>query len=196
MSCAVGQRIWAGVAERTASAGGVPWRVRPGWLRSPVAAEPSRPRLREDGVLPPCVRPVSVQHWAQRPELPRDLTVSSSLDLDAWINEPPSDSESEDEKPKAIFHEEEQRHAKQRQPEADEEELARVSPGCTEAGRLPIGASGTNGLAQSPRVLCAVPADQASGCVSPGSTELHFGVWVGFCQKHGATALCLRAAGL
>ena len=58
----------------------------------------------------------------------------TSLRLTAWINEPPSDSESEDEKPKAIFHDEEQRHAKQRQPEAEEEELARVSTGCGEAG--------------------------------------------------------------
>lgn len=56
-----------------------------------------------------------------------DLAVSGSLDLDAWINEPPSDSESEDEAPKAIFHDEEQRPGKQRPPEADEEELARVS---------------------------------------------------------------------
>lgn len=62
------------------------------------------------------------------------LPASCSLDLDAWINEPPSDSESEDEKPKAIFHDEEQRHAKQRQPEAEEEELARVSTGRGEAG--------------------------------------------------------------
>lgn len=51
--------------------------------------------------------------------------MSCSLDLDAWINEPLSDSESEDEKPKAIFQDEEQRHAKQRPPEADEQELAR-----------------------------------------------------------------------
>lgn len=70
---------------------------------------------------------LSVQGQAHSLELPCDLTVSYSLDLDAWINEPPSDSESEDEKPKAIFHDEEQRQAKQRQPEADEEELARVS---------------------------------------------------------------------
>lgn len=49
-----------------------------------------------------------------------------SLDLDAWINEPPSDSESEDEKPRTIFHEEEQRASRHRQPEMDEEELARV----------------------------------------------------------------------
>lgn len=50
-----------------------------------------------------------------------------SLDLDAWINEPPSDSESEDEKPRTIFPEDEQRHARHRPPEVDEEELARVS---------------------------------------------------------------------
>lgn len=49
-----------------------------------------------------------------------------SLDLDAWINEPPSDSESEDEKPKAIFHDEKQPHGKSSRPEIDEEELARV----------------------------------------------------------------------
>ncbi|XP_045845932.1 AP-3 complex subunit delta-1 [Meles meles] len=59
------------------------------------------------------------------PKAQKKVPVPEGLDLDAWINEPPSDSESEDEKPKAIFHEEEQRHAKQRQPEADEEELAR-----------------------------------------------------------------------
>lgn len=50
-----------------------------------------------------------------------------SLDLDAWINEPPSDSESDEEMPKAIFHDEEPRHAKQQPLEAEEEELARVS---------------------------------------------------------------------
>lgn len=59
--------------------------------------------------------------------LPCDLPVWYSLDLDAWINEPPSDSESEDEKPKAIFHDEEQKQVRHRQPEVDEEELARVS---------------------------------------------------------------------
>lgn len=67
------------------------------------------------------------QDWAHRLEPRCDLTVPCSLDLDAWINEPPSDSESEDEMPKAIFHDEEQRHAKQQPPKADEEELARVS---------------------------------------------------------------------
>ncbi|XP_014651510.1 PREDICTED: AP-3 complex subunit delta-1 isoform X1 [Ceratotherium simum simum] len=59
------------------------------------------------------------------PKAQKKVPVPEGLDLDAWINEPLSDSESEDEKPKAIFHDEEQRHAKQRQPEADEEELAR-----------------------------------------------------------------------
>ncbi|XP_073743414.1 AP-3 complex subunit delta-1 isoform X2 [Callorhinus ursinus] len=59
------------------------------------------------------------------PKAQKKVPVPEGLDLDAWINEPPSDSESEDEKPKGIFHEEEQRHAKQRLPEADEEELAR-----------------------------------------------------------------------
>ncbi|XP_040485608.1 AP-3 complex subunit delta-1 isoform X1 [Ursus maritimus] len=59
------------------------------------------------------------------PKAQKKVPVPEGLDLDAWINEPPSDSESEDEKPKAIFHEEEPRPAKPRQPEADEEELAR-----------------------------------------------------------------------
>lgn len=67
------------------------------------------------------------QGWVHRLEPLCDLAVPCSLDLDAWINEPPSDSESEDEIPKAIFHDEEQRHAKQQPPKADEEELARVS---------------------------------------------------------------------
>uniref|UniRef100_F6TMA6 AP-3 complex subunit delta-1 n=1 Tax=Equus caballus TaxID=9796 RepID=F6TMA6_HORSE len=59
------------------------------------------------------------------PKAQKKVPVPEGLDLDAWINEPLSDSESEDEKPKAIFHDEEQRQAKPRQPEADEEELAR-----------------------------------------------------------------------
>lgn len=62
-----------------------------------------------------------------------------SLDLDAWINEPLSDSESEDEMPKAIFHDEEQRHAKQQPPKADEEELARVSAMTGAVGPLRAG---------------------------------------------------------
>uniref|UniRef100_A0A8C5TUI0 AP-3 complex subunit delta-1 n=1 Tax=Malurus cyaneus samueli TaxID=2593467 RepID=A0A8C5TUI0_9PASS len=59
------------------------------------------------------------------PKAQKKVPVPEGLDLDAWINEPPSDSESEDEKPKTIFHEEEQRHSRHRQPEIDEEELAR-----------------------------------------------------------------------
>ncbi|XP_036137967.1 AP-3 complex subunit delta-1 isoform X3 [Molossus molossus] len=59
------------------------------------------------------------------PKAQKKVPVPEGLDLDAWINEPPSDSESEDEMPKAIFHDEEQRHAKQQPPKADEEELAR-----------------------------------------------------------------------
>ncbi|XP_051028610.1 AP-3 complex subunit delta-1 [Acomys russatus] len=59
------------------------------------------------------------------PKAQKKVPVPEGLDLDAWINEPPSDSESEEEKPKAIFHEEEQRHSRRRQPEEDEEELAR-----------------------------------------------------------------------
>ncbi|KAK2502389.1 hypothetical protein MC885_019570, partial [Smutsia gigantea] len=59
------------------------------------------------------------------PKAQKKVPVPEGLDLDAWINEPPSDSESEGEKPKAIFPDEERRPAQQRQPEADEEELAR-----------------------------------------------------------------------
>lgn len=75
------------------------------------------------------LRDVTGAWWANTEETRPlcDPSVHPSLDLDAWINEPPSDSESEDEKPKAIFHEEEPRHTRHRQPEEDEEELARVS---------------------------------------------------------------------
>uniref|UniRef100_A0A5F8GPL7 AP-3 complex subunit delta-1 n=1 Tax=Monodelphis domestica TaxID=13616 RepID=A0A5F8GPL7_MONDO len=59
------------------------------------------------------------------PKAQKKVPVPEGLDLDAWINEPPSDSDSEDEKPKTIFHDEEQRHSKHRQPAFDEEELAR-----------------------------------------------------------------------
>ena len=50
------------------------------------------------------------------------------LDLDAWINEPPSESESEDEKPKAMFTREETKHSRPRHTEVDEKELAKVRP--------------------------------------------------------------------
>nr|XP_056700594.1 AP-3 complex subunit delta-1 [Euleptes europaea] len=59
------------------------------------------------------------------PKAQKKVPVPEGLDLDAWINEAPSDSESEDEKPRTIFHDEEQRHSRHRQPEMDEEELAR-----------------------------------------------------------------------
>nr|XP_019599514.1 PREDICTED: AP-3 complex subunit delta-1 isoform X3 [Rhinolophus sinicus] len=59
------------------------------------------------------------------PKAQKKVPVPEGLDLDTWINEPPPDSESEDEMPKAIFHDDETRHAKQRPPEAEEEELAR-----------------------------------------------------------------------
>ncbi|XP_055284867.1 AP-3 complex subunit delta-1 [Moschus berezovskii] len=59
------------------------------------------------------------------PKAQKKVPVPEGLDLDAWINEPLSDSESEDEKPKAMFQDEEQRHTKPRVPEADEQELAR-----------------------------------------------------------------------
>ncbi|XP_054835796.1 AP-3 complex subunit delta-1 [Eublepharis macularius] len=59
------------------------------------------------------------------PKAQKKVPVPEGLDLDAWINEAPSDSESEDEKPRTIFHDEEQRHSRHRQPEIDEEELAR-----------------------------------------------------------------------
>ncbi|MEE6487357.1 hypothetical protein FKM82_014870 [Ascaphus truei] len=59
------------------------------------------------------------------PKAQRKVPVPDGLDLDAWINEPPSDSESEDEKPNAIFQDEKQAHGKSSRPEIDEEELAK-----------------------------------------------------------------------
>ncbi|XP_077332105.1 AP-3 complex subunit delta-1 isoform X2 [Lithobates pipiens] len=59
------------------------------------------------------------------PKAQKKVPIPEGLDLDAWINEPPSDSESEDEKPKAIFQDEKQTHGKSSRPEIDEEELAR-----------------------------------------------------------------------
>lgn len=56
------------------------------------------------------------------------------LDLDVWINEPPSGSESEDEgrksKGKAVFAKDESRHTKPRYTEVDEKELAKVRWQC------------------------------------------------------------------
>ncbi|XP_006897988.1 PREDICTED: AP-3 complex subunit delta-1 isoform X1 [Elephantulus edwardii] len=59
------------------------------------------------------------------PKAQKKVPIPEGLDLDAWINEPPSDSESEDEAPKAIFHDDEPKPTRHRQPEVDEEELAR-----------------------------------------------------------------------
>uniref|UniRef100_A0AAY4BJJ1 AP-3 complex subunit delta-1 n=1 Tax=Denticeps clupeoides TaxID=299321 RepID=A0AAY4BJJ1_9TELE len=59
------------------------------------------------------------------PKAQKKVPVPDGLDLDAWINEPPSESESEDEKPKAIFTKEEPKHTRPRHTEVDEKELAR-----------------------------------------------------------------------
>ncbi|KAM4629666.1 AP-3 complex subunit delta-1 isoform 3-T3 [Polymixia lowei] len=59
------------------------------------------------------------------PKAQKKVPVPEGLDLDAWINEPPSESESEDEKPKAIFTREETKHSRPRHTEVDEKELAR-----------------------------------------------------------------------
>uniref|UniRef100_UPI003AAF42A1 AP-3 complex subunit delta-1 isoform X8 n=1 Tax=Centroberyx gerrardi TaxID=166262 RepID=UPI003AAF42A1 len=59
------------------------------------------------------------------PKAQKKVPVPEGLDLDAWINEPPSESESEDEKPKAIFAKEEPKHSRPRHTEVDEKELAR-----------------------------------------------------------------------
>ncbi|XP_023588924.1 AP-3 complex subunit delta-1-like [Trichechus manatus latirostris] len=68
-------------------------------------------------------RPLSLRCPGSRSERPS--ACNTGLDLDAWINELPSDSESEDEAPKAIFHDDEQKPTRHRQPEANAEELAR-----------------------------------------------------------------------
>ncbi|OCU00564.1 AP-3 complex subunit delta-1 [Xenopus laevis] len=59
------------------------------------------------------------------PKAQKKVPIPEGLDLEAWINEPPSDSESEEEKPKAIFQDEKQSHGKTSRPEIDEQELAR-----------------------------------------------------------------------
>uniref|UniRef100_A0A3B5LR25 AP-3 complex subunit delta-1 n=1 Tax=Xiphophorus couchianus TaxID=32473 RepID=A0A3B5LR25_9TELE len=59
------------------------------------------------------------------PKAQKKVPVPEGLDLDAWINEPPSESESEDEQPKAIFAKEEPKHSRPRHTEVDEKELAR-----------------------------------------------------------------------
>uniref|UniRef100_A0A8C8J580 AP-3 complex subunit delta domain-containing protein n=1 Tax=Oncorhynchus tshawytscha TaxID=74940 RepID=A0A8C8J580_ONCTS len=63
------------------------------------------------------------------PKAQKKVPVPEGLDLDVWINEPPSGSESEDEgrksKGKAVFAKEESRHTKPRYTEVDEKELAK-----------------------------------------------------------------------
>ncbi|TRZ02843.1 hypothetical protein DNTS_026717, partial [Danionella cerebrum] len=59
------------------------------------------------------------------PKAQKKVPIPEGLDLDAWINEAPSESESEDEKPKAVFAKEEPKHSRSRHTEVDEKELAR-----------------------------------------------------------------------
>uniref|UniRef100_UPI00398EA743 AP-3 complex subunit delta-1 isoform X2 n=1 Tax=Pristiophorus japonicus TaxID=55135 RepID=UPI00398EA743 len=60
------------------------------------------------------------------PKAQKKVPLPDGLDLDAWINDAPSESSSDDESTKkTIFHDEEQRSARHRQPELDEDELAR-----------------------------------------------------------------------
>ncbi|XP_051551456.1 AP-3 complex subunit delta-1-like isoform X4 [Myxocyprinus asiaticus] len=59
------------------------------------------------------------------PKAQKKVPIPQGLDLDAWINEPPSESESEDEKPKAVFAKEEPKHSRTKHTEVDEKELAR-----------------------------------------------------------------------
>ncbi|KAJ8271099.1 hypothetical protein GJAV_G00122740 [Gymnothorax javanicus] len=59
------------------------------------------------------------------PKAQKKVPVPEGLDLDTWINDPPSESESEDEKPRAVFAEEEPRHTRTRHAEVDEKELAK-----------------------------------------------------------------------
>uniref|UniRef100_A0A1A7X7S9 AP-3 complex subunit delta-1 n=1 Tax=Iconisemion striatum TaxID=60296 RepID=A0A1A7X7S9_9TELE len=59
------------------------------------------------------------------PKAQKKVPVPDGLDLDAWINEPLSESESEDEQPKAVFAKEEPKHSRPRHTEVDEKELAR-----------------------------------------------------------------------
>eukprot|EP00062_Callorhinchus_milii_P013505 gi/632961682/ref/XP_007896896.1/ PREDICTED: AP-3 complex subunit delta-1 [Callorhinchus milii] len=60
------------------------------------------------------------------PKAQKKVPLPDGLDLDVWINRPPAEISSDDEKPKkTIFHDEEHRHVKPRQPEMDEDELAR-----------------------------------------------------------------------
>ncbi|MFT7819362.1 AP-3 complex subunit delta-1-like isoform X1, partial [Arapaima gigas] len=59
------------------------------------------------------------------PKAQKKVPVPEGLHLDSWINEPPSESESEDEKSVAVFTEEESHRAHPHHAEVDEKELAR-----------------------------------------------------------------------
>ncbi|XP_058870106.1 AP-3 complex subunit delta-1 isoform X2 [Acipenser ruthenus] len=59
------------------------------------------------------------------PKAQKKVPIPDGLDLDSWINKPLREIESEDEKPRAIFHEEEPQHSRPRLPEIDEKELAK-----------------------------------------------------------------------
>ncbi|MGH0173826.1 UNVERIFIED_CONTAM: hypothetical protein FKN15_066687 [Acipenser sinensis] len=59
------------------------------------------------------------------PKAQKKVPIPDGLDLDSWINKPVRESESEDEKPRAIFHEEVPQHSRPRLPEIDEKELAK-----------------------------------------------------------------------
>ncbi|XP_023653719.2 AP-3 complex subunit delta-1-like isoform X2 [Paramormyrops kingsleyae] len=59
------------------------------------------------------------------PKAQKKVPVPEGLDLDAWINDPPSEPESEDEKSKSAFAKEEPQQPRQRHREVDEKELAR-----------------------------------------------------------------------
>ncbi|XP_051893650.1 AP-3 complex subunit delta-1 isoform X4 [Pristis pectinata] len=60
------------------------------------------------------------------PKAQKKVPLPDGLDLDAWINDAPSESSSDDENTKkTVFHDEDQRNIRHRQPELDEDELAR-----------------------------------------------------------------------
>ncbi|XP_041086520.1 AP-3 complex subunit delta-1 isoform X2 [Polyodon spathula] len=59
------------------------------------------------------------------PKAQKKVPIPDGLDLDSWINKPLREIESEDEKPRAIFQEEEPQHSRPRLPEIDEKELAK-----------------------------------------------------------------------
>ncbi|KAG7456877.1 hypothetical protein MATL_G00240590 [Megalops atlanticus] len=59
------------------------------------------------------------------PKAQKKVPIPDGLDLDAWINDPPSESESDDEKPRGVFMEEEPRHTRTQHVEVDEKEMAR-----------------------------------------------------------------------